>query len=78
MNLVINGQERTFPELLTGSTLQDLLTALALKSDRVAVEHNGAIAARPSWNLTPISEGDKLEIVHFVGGGAHGFGERPR
>lgn len=71
MNLVINGQARDFPELSAGATLQDLLTALALKSDRVAVEHNGAIAARPSWSLTPISEGDKVEIVHFVGGGSH-------
>lgn len=69
MDLVINGQPRTFPALTAGSTLQDLLTALALKSDRVAVEHNGAIVSRPSWSTTPVSDGDKFEIVHFVGGG---------
>ena len=60
---------RSFPSLAAGSTLQDLLTALALKSDRVAVEHNGAIVSRPSWPSTPITDGDKFEIVHFVGGG---------
>ena len=70
MDLVINGQPRSFPSLAAGSNLQDLLTALALKSDRVAVEHNGAIASRPSWASTPIADGDKFEIVHFVGGGS--------
>ena len=69
MDLVINGQPRSFPSLASGSTLQDLLSTLALKSDRVAVEHNGAIASRPSWSATPIADGDKIEIVHFVGGG---------
>ena len=70
MNLIINGQAREFEDLRSGSTLQDLLTALALKQDRVAVEHNGAIVSRPSWATTSIGDGDKLEIVHFVGGGA--------
>lgn len=69
MELVINGHARTFPELADGSSLQDLVAALTLKSDRVAVEHNGAIAPRPSWSSTLIAEGDKFEIVHFVGGG---------
>jgi sulfur carrier protein len=69
MDLVINGVNRSFPELAADSTLQDLLAALSLKSDRIAVEHNGAIVARPSWPSTSIAEGDKFEIVHFVGGG---------
>lgn len=69
MNLVINGHPQTFSELTAGATLQDLISALALKSDRVAVEQNGAIVPRPSWHSTPLSDGDKFEIVHFVGGG---------
>jgi thiamine biosynthesis protein ThiS len=69
MDLVINGRPRSFPELAAGSSLQDLVAALALKSDRVAVEHNGGIVARPSWSATPLADGDKFEIVHFVGGG---------
>jgi thiamine biosynthesis protein ThiS len=70
MNLVINGHDREFPELAAGATLQDLLTALALKADRVAIEHNGKIATRTAWASTSISEGDQFEIVHFVGGGS--------
>jgi sulfur carrier protein len=69
MDLIINGQPRTFPELAAGATLQDLLTALALQPDRVAVEHNGSIVSRPAWPSTPVTNGDKFEIVHFVGGG---------
>jgi sulfur carrier protein len=69
MDLLINGQPRTFPELTAGATLRDLLTALALKPDRVAVEHNGSIVSRPAWPSTPVTDGDKFEIVHFVGGG---------
>jgi len=70
MDLLINGQPRSFPELGPGSSLQDLLTALGLKPDRIAVEHNGSIVARPAWPSTPVASGDKLEIVHFVGGGS--------
>ncbi len=69
MNLLINGQPRTF-ELPPAATVQDLLAALGLKQDRVAVEHNGSIVSRPAWPTTPVADGDKFEIVHFVGGGA--------
>ena len=43
---------------------------LGLKSDRIAVELNGEIVPRSTWNETGISTGDRIEIVHFVGGGA--------
>jgi sulfur carrier protein len=69
MHFVINGQPREFPDLAAGATVQDLLTALGLKQDRVAVEHNGSIVSRPAWANTPVADGDKFEIVHFVGGG---------
>jgi sulfur carrier protein len=69
MNLVINGQPRSFPALSAGATVLDLLNALGLKHDRVAVEHNGSIVSRPAWPATPVSDGDRFEIVHFVGGG---------
>ncbi|HKR26813.1 MAG TPA: sulfur carrier protein ThiS [Acidobacteriaceae bacterium] len=70
MNLLINGQSRDFPKLSSSATVQDLLNALALKADRIAVEHNGSIVSRTAWPATPISDGDKFEIVHFVGGGS--------
>jgi thiamine biosynthesis protein ThiS len=70
MHVVINGQPREFPALEAGASVEELLSTLGLKQDRVAVEHNGSIASRPAWPSTPIAEGDRFEIVHFVGGGA--------
>jgi len=40
-----------------------------MKPDRVAVELNRDLLSRDRWDKTKLSEGDKLEIVHFVGGG---------
>jgi sulfur carrier protein len=68
MNFTINGHSRLL-ELAPGATLDQLIAALELKGDRIAVEHNGAIIQRTQWPATPVSDGDKLEIVHFVGGG---------
>ncbi|MGA7525462.1 MAG: sulfur carrier protein ThiS [Acidobacteriaceae bacterium] len=76
MDLVINGQPRTFPALSAGATLLDLLTALSLKADRIAVEHNGSIVSRPAWPAISLADGDRFEIVHFVGGGAASAGSR--
>jgi thiamine biosynthesis protein ThiS len=69
MHLVINGQSREFSALSEESTLADLVDSLELKGDRVAIEQNGLIVARPLWGATPLSGGDRMEIVHFVGGG---------
>ena len=66
MKLVINGEDRNFNSI---STLSDLLTQLGLKADRVAVELNRELVPRDRWPQTQLAEGDKLEIVHFVGGG---------
>jgi sulfur carrier protein len=41
-----------------------------MKADRVAVELNRELVRRDRWSQTKLSEGDKLEIVHFVGGGS--------
>ena len=69
MHLHINGTLRDLPQLPAGATLAQALTALELKADRVAVEHNGVIVARSAWDATPLHDEDKLEIVQFVGGG---------
>jgi sulfur carrier protein len=66
MKLIINGEGRDFE---TSLTLSGLIERLGMKADRVAVELNYNIAARESWPETLLSEGDRLEIVHFVGGG---------
>lgn len=69
MQVVINGKDRDFPSLPSEATVMDLIGALELKGDRVALEHNGDIVRRDAWAATPIHSGDKFEIVHFVGGG---------
>lgn len=69
LSLILNGQPRTFDTLSEFDTLQQLIAALELKADRVAVEHNGEIVSRMEWSATALSPGDKLEVVHFVGGG---------
>ena len=67
MRLLINGEEREFAA--EGFTLAALVEQLGMKSDRVAIELNRDIVARDRWPGTLLAEGDRLEIVHFVGGG---------
>jgi thiamine biosynthesis protein ThiS len=69
MYFVLNGQTREFEHLAPGSNLQDLIGELGLKGDRVAIEHNGNIVSRAEWTDARLADGDRLEIVHFVGGG---------
>lgn len=66
MKLRINGDEKTFDSSLT---LAALVEVLGMKSDRVAVELNLDIVPRERWAATALNDGDRLEIVHFVGGG---------
>jgi thiamine biosynthesis protein ThiS len=68
MKLQINGEERTFSE--SALTLASLVESLKMKPDRVAVELNRDIVQRDRWRETPLKDGDRLEIVHFVGGGS--------
>lgn len=65
MKITINGQEQA----CNSTTLAQLIEQLGMKPDRVAVELNRNIVPRTQWQETNLSEGDKLEIVHFVGGG---------
>ena len=67
MTIMVNGEPKQCPD---GATLAQFIDHLQLKADRVAVELNRQIAARGKWAETPLSEGDRLEIVHFVGGGS--------
>jgi sulfur carrier protein len=69
LTVQLNGQSRSLEGLLPGVALVEVLEALGLKADRIAVELNGEITPRTAWRERPVSEGDRLEIVHFVGGG---------
>ena len=67
MNLVINGEGRSVAPV---GTLEALVEQLGMKSDRVAIELNREIVPRQLWQHTALKDGDRLEIVHFVGGGS--------
>lgn len=71
LTLVINGQSRTFAELVPPVMLDQVIRVMDLKGDRIAVEHNGEIAQRVRWAEVPVASGDRLEVVHFVGGGTN-------
>ncbi len=70
MVLTINGHVREFTELQTDASLSALIEILGLKGDRVAIERNGEIVSRADWPRTALADQDKLEVVHFVGGGS--------
>jgi sulfur carrier protein len=69
LTLVFNGQSRTFATLSQSANLEQVIAELGLQGDRVAVEHNGEIVPRSAWPQTGVTAGDRLEVVHFVGGG---------
>jgi sulfur carrier protein len=69
MKLQINGQERIFPETASPYFLTLLVESLGMKPDRVAVELNRNVIPRDRWAETQLADGDRLELVHFVGGG---------
>ncbi|MGA9564431.1 MAG: sulfur carrier protein ThiS [Candidatus Korobacteraceae bacterium] len=68
MQLFVNGEAKDSPEAIT---LAQFIEQLGMKGDRVAVELNREIVPRAQWPETQLHEADRLEIVHFVGGGTH-------
>jgi sulfur carrier protein len=69
LTIQLNGQPRSIENIADPSTLDDVIAALELKADRIAIELNGDIVRRSAWPETQVRRGDRLEIVHFVGGG---------
>ena len=69
LTVQLNGQTRMLDGIGDPSPLDAVIAALELKSDRVAVELNGEIVRRSGWGDAAVRGGDRLEIVHFVGGG---------
>jgi sulfur carrier protein len=66
MTIQLNGRVEEVPE---GLTLEGLMSWLKLPADRVAVERNLEIVPRARWAITLLQDHDRLEVVHFVGGG---------
>jgi thiamine biosynthesis protein ThiS len=66
LRVVVNGSATELPQ---GATVSDLLRILDIRATMVAVEQNLEIVKREDYGSRKISEGDRFEIVHFVGGG---------
>jgi len=67
MRVTINGEEREFD---TPLTVEELLGRIGLDARKVAVERNLEIVPKSNYAGVGVGEGDRLEIVHFIGGGA--------
>ena len=66
MRVYVNGESR---ELSGTPSLAELITQLDLPAARIAVELNREVVRRADWSSTMLKEDDRIEIVHFVGGG---------
>ena len=66
MRVYINGESR---EIEGSPSLADLITQLDLPAARIAVEVNREVVRRGDWGKTMLRDDDRIEIVHFVGGG---------
>lgn len=67
MKIVVNGEER---EIEDGTTVAALVRQFALAPERIAIEINREVVRRAGWDELKLSAGDRVEVVHFVGGGA--------
>ena len=76
MTIQINGQEKAFPDAPHPFTVAALVEILGMKADRLAIELNLEIVPRDRWPQTTLNDGDRLEVVHFVGGGTHSVARR--
>lgn len=66
MKLLLNGEERHIAGIVN---IADLVSALGLDARKVAVERNLEIAPRSTYADTTLADGDRIEIVTFIGGG---------
>ncbi|WP_203293728.1 sulfur carrier protein ThiS [Maricaulis parjimensis] len=66
MQLTVNGEDRSLP---AGSSVSDLVSVLGLDGRKIAVERNLEIVPRSQYGETELENGDRIEIVAFVGGG---------
>jgi len=66
MKIHVNGESR---EVSGAPTLAELIDQLDLPAARIAIELNREVVRRSDWGSTMLKDGDRIEIVHFVGGG---------
>jgi thiamine biosynthesis protein ThiS len=66
MKVFVNGDEK---DLGGATSLAELITLLDLPAARIAIELNREVVRRSEWGSTMLKDDDRIEIVHFVGGG---------
>lgn len=66
MEITLNGETKRIEAEVT---LDRLLDLFSLPRQRVAIEHNREVVSRSEWPATIVNDGDRIEVVHFVGGG---------
>ena len=66
MSITVNGEPRELPDTIT---LEKLIEHFGLPMRLIAVEHNNQVVRRAEWPERTVADSDKIEIVHFVGGG---------
>lgn len=66
MHVFLNGENREFSD---GLSVEQLVNELMLPGVRIAIEVNGKVVRRGDWTGTRLNDEDRVEIVHFVGGG---------
>lgn len=66
IGLTVNGTDRS---VLEGTTVDDLIRSLDMNPALIVVEHNLEILDRETYGEVVLSPGDRVELVHFVGGG---------
>jgi thiamine biosynthesis protein ThiS len=69
LKIRLNGESKEIEE---GTTLPSLVEGLSLVPERIAVELNGEVVRRADWPRVTLKEDDRVEVVHFVGGGSEG------
>lgn len=67
MKIRLNGEDK---DIEAGTALQALIESISHAPERIAVELNGEVIRRADWPRVTLNEGDRVEVVHFVGGGA--------
>jgi thiamine biosynthesis protein ThiS len=66
ISVTINGEKREVPGEID---LDQLLELFSLPKQRVAIELNQTVVRRSDWPITNLRDNDKIEVIHFVGGG---------
>ena len=66
MQIIVNGETKQIERELN---LQELLKKLELPTERIAIELNKMVVRKKDWETVKVADSDKIEIIHFVGGG---------